>query len=438
MSAWASAFVAAGLAALPQAPVLTLDEAVSIALKQAYTVRLAASAVEKARQQQAQARGALGPQVAVSTTYTRFDRETSATFGSSTVVLQPIDRTESRITLSMPLDLARSGQRALEAARFLLDSKRELLEAERSTLKLLVRQAYFSVVQAGWQLQVAEQSVKSSLETLQNAVRRREAGELAEFDVLRFKTDLAQRQAQLITARNGVSITKQALNNTLGRPIETEFEVVEVVAMATVPADASALTAEAIRTRAEAAALRLQTAALRRIREAEERGLSPSFALAAVYTRNWDAIGQGVRTDTTVGTLTLNLPVFDSGITRARVRAARQDEEQAQILLQQTELGISLEVRQALTSLSDALAGLEAALNQERLAEETFRLAQVRFQAGEGIPLEVTDAQTQLTLARTSHVVAKYGVLNAYAALQRAVGKDAIPNSAARPKVEEK
>jgi outer membrane protein TolC len=60
------------------------------------------------------------------------------------------------------------------------------------------------------------------------------------------------------------------------------------------------------------------------------------------------------------------------------------------------------------------------------LAQEVFRLAQVRRDAGEGTYVEIIDAETDLTRARNGLVSARYDYLTAYAQLQRALGRDDV------------
>jgi outer membrane protein TolC len=138
----------------------------------------------------------------------------------------------------------------------------------------------------------------------------------------------------------------------------------------------------------------------------------------------------------TVGVAAITWPIFDSGITRARVKEARQDEAQNQIGIDQLSLGISLQVRSAVKNLQNAADRLKLAQEQVGVAEEAFRLSNVRHDAGEGILLEVIDAQTDLTQARVGEVSARYDYLSAFADLQQAIGVDQVqqsnPNSGAK------
>jgi len=57
-------------------------------------------------------------------------------------------------------------------------------------------------------------------------------------------------------------------------------------------------------------------------------------------------------------------------------------------------------------------------------AEEALRLAEARASAGSGTQLDVLDAQTSLTQARTTQVQALHDYSVALARLQRAMGDD--------------
>ena len=116
--------------------------------------------------------------------------------------------------------------------------------------------------------------------------------------------------------------------------------------------------------------------------------------------------------------------MFDGGITRARTRAAREFEEQAELRLDQTKLSVSLDVRSALTQLETARKAYEVALSGLALARESLRLAGLRYDEQAGILLDVTVAQGELTRAEAAVVTARYQYLTAVAALQRALGTD--------------
>ena len=224
------------------------------------------------------------------------------------------------------------------------------------------------------------------------------------------------------------------LNLALARPIETPVEPLDVTALPNAPTDAAALDRIARETRPETRAARELVEAQAQLRAGAERANIPNLSLSVSQTRNFGDLGFSGQNNTTSLGLSFSVPFFDSGFIRSQVGIYRQDENQARIRLAQQELTVSQEVRAASTTLVNARARVDNALRQVALAEEVFRIAQVRQAAGAGTYVEVVDAETQLTTARNNLVGARYDVLNAYSQLQRAVGSDALPtNSTTTP-----
>jgi outer membrane protein TolC len=139
--------------------------------------------------------------------------------------------------------------------------------------------------------------------------------------------------------------------------------------------------------------------------------------------------GQSGTSDLAFASLNVSFPIFDSGITRAKVKQAREDEKLNATNLEQTRLAVSQEVRAAYKNLQTARERLAAAEEQLRLANEVLRIAQIRSDAGEGTTLEIVDAQTQVTAAGNTVVQARFDYLTSYAELQRAAGQDSLTAS---------
>ena len=410
-------------------PRITVDEAVDLALKNAFSIRAQATRVEFAKQRLAEVKANMGPRVTLDGTYTRFDKASTATFGSQTIVTSPIDSQIAKVTVSMPIDISRHFSRGVSAGKFNLKASEELLNAQKNEVKSLVRRSFYQLLQADALVKVAEEAVAANQERLKNVKLEQAAGSKAKIDVLRFETQLAQSQTELISAKNSATIARNALNNVLGRPIETPVEAVPETEIPSPNLVENTLAKTAQDTRSELKQLGYTAEALKYVRELEERGLNPSLNASVQHQRNLGDLGLGGRDTSTTGVVALSIPVFDSGITRARVKAARQDEEQIKITIEQTKLGISLDVRQAFSNLNNARARLEVAEQQVALAKEAYRLAVLKYEAGEGIQLEVTDAQTELTRAQTGWVNSRYDFLKAIAELQRAIGTDALPQN---------
>lgn len=410
-----------------QAGPMSLEDALRIAEENAYSLKINASQIEKARQQAAQARGQLGPKVTAEGTYTRFDKALTSNFGGASITTRPIDSKDAKLNFSMPLDLAGVTGRAIRAAQLSINVQEANRDTVRNDLHQNVKKAFFGVLQAQSAIKINEESLARAKERLKNVQAELTAGTRARVDVIRLETTVAQSESDLIVAQNQLKLAKSALNNVLGRAIETQVEVADHALWEPTSMTEEELFTTAKASRPELKAISLQQQVLEFVRMAEERGGVPSLNLSAVHSRAFGSTGFGASTSSTTGVLALSIPIWDSGITRARVKAARQDEEQIKLQGEQVTLAVSLEVRQSYANLQNAAARRKLAEQQVKLAEETYRLTTVKFEAGEGIPLEVADAGTQLTQAKTLLVNAQYDYLRAIADLEHAIGKDLKP-----------
>jgi outer membrane protein TolC len=114
--------------------------------------------------------------------------------------------------------------------------------------------------------------------------------------------------------------------------------------------------------------------------------------------------------------------IFDGRATGAKVRQSQSRLKQAKLSETELELAVDLDVRQAFSSLTEAdelLISSEKVVDQAR---ESLRLAQARLQAGTATQLDILQAQSALTDARSNLAQAQYSYIVATFSLQRAVG----------------
>ncbi|MBS1712838.1 MAG: TolC family protein [Armatimonadetes bacterium] len=401
--------------------VLTKDEAIRIAMERAFSLRISEVQVRKSRQQESQARGAFGPNITLQGNYTRIDGSSFSTGGSGGS--GSFDSKTASVSVSETIDVSGTIRRALRAAEFNRMAAEAGLGAEANALKLKVRRSYDDVLLSKALVEVQNDAVRASKERLDKARVRFENGAVPRFDVLRFENELRKSEQAVVQAQGNVKTSKQSLNSSLSRPIETEFEPVPVDSLPALPSDLTGLVVLAVKNRDEVRQSGYIVTALTEAAYAQEAGNKPQLVLQATHSRNLDPPA-GSRDNGTTSSAVISFPIFDSGRTRHIVEQALSDRDIAKIQFEQLLLSIALEVRSAHTQADTAKQAYDVAVDSERLATEALRLAEIRYNEGAGILIDVIQAQADLTAARGNVQTAKYGYLNAYAALQKAVGRD--------------
>ncbi|MCW3052115.1 MAG: outer membrane protein [Chthonomonadales bacterium] len=185
---------------------------------------------------------------------------------------------------------------------------------------------------------------------------------------------------------------------------------------------------EALRTRPEILQAEANIAAARKGIQIARRSSQPTISASAGYDYTPTAAGFTRANQASIG-LNLNVPIFDGGLSRARVHEAEGDIASAETSRRQAIDQIQVEVQQAdltLLQARDRVAVANVGLAQAR---EASRLAQVRYNAGVsqavGVSpiLELSTAQTSLTQAESNLVNALYDYNTARAQVDRAVGR---------------
>ena len=114
--------------------------------------------------------------------------------------------------------------------------------------------------------------------------------------------------------------------------------------------------------------------------------------------------------------------IFDSGVTRAAVESAKVEVERLKLAMDADLDSIHEDVVTAHKNLKIALLRMTTTQRAVELAEEERFIATERYNVGEGILLDVLDAEVSLSTAKKNNVSARYDVMRYSFDLAHAVG----------------
>jgi outer membrane protein TolC len=124
-----------------------------------------------------------------------------------------------------------------------------------------------------------------------------------------------------------------------------------------------------------------------------------------------------------LATATLNIPIFDWGIGRAKQRQAELQAQAAQNRLNITRRDIELQFAAARDEALTAIRRVDNARAAVADARRNLDISIARYRAGEAPILEVTDSLTTLAQQRTNYQQALFDFEIARARLQEAAGE---------------
>lgn len=316
--------------------------------------------------------------------------------------------------------LSDSGKNALErrsqglAIDTASESQREAILAVRKGVK----DAYYTLLLNGLKREQAANAVRTYEKHLEKAKGFYEAGAKAKFDVTKAEVDLSNARIALVSAEASLATARAGLSNAVGIQLGDVEAVSPFLAPRALPDEPFAVE-QAMANRPDIRTARLKS---------ESGKLSVAIAAkgnAATVSLSGSANLSGSEwplEDSFRATVTLSVPVFDGGLTNARVSEARYGAQGAEAALRRVEQTVLYDVRSALLSVREAEARIPVAELLVRQAEENLTLAEGRYETGVGNVLEVADAVLAFNSAKVSHYQAQHDYSAALAKLEQSLG----------------
>jgi len=399
--------------------ILTLEEAVNISLAFQPQIQARLGDYAAARYRVDQALAPLLPQLTATWTAARA-RTVGTTSGAASGSIGPSfgTSTVARISLSQLLfDFGKSLAGA-DAQRKLSEVAMEDVELQRQLLALAVKEAYTNILFAQRLTRVNEQALQRAELNLRSARGFFDVGTRPRSDVARAEVDVANARVDVIRARNAERLARVALNTAMGIDVDTPTQVQDNLVREPFEVDRLAVRAEALAQRPEHRQARLRADAAAAAERQAFRNFFPDITAGGFYGASRTEFDEIWELN-----LALTWNIFDGGGRIARWREARASLDAAQARVRASELDIVREVEQALLSVTEASERIDAAQTAVASAQENFRLAQGRFDAGVGTILELTDAQLALTVAQNTEAQALADYRIALYRLDRARGR---------------
>jgi outer membrane protein TolC len=308
-----------------------------------------------------------------------------------------------------------------QAANEKAASEQRLARADQLVIFRVV-QAYYGVLFACKQLEVAEHAVSTAQAVMEQSRARFQTGSSVESDYLSAQVDEAVRRQDLVRARNALSLARTQLNLVMGVQAEQDYDLAGPVAPLTRPSPTMAeAESRALKERPDLKESKQQVTAREEAVAVAKSSFGPRVnVFAGVEADNVNFFGNGGN-NWSAGA-ELQFDIFSGGQKKARLEREGAGLDRAQALRQAFEDGIRLEVRRAWYDVDSARQSVEINHMAAEQAEEALRIVNNRYEAGMTIITEMFRAEESARAARTNYWEAVYRLSTSYAALDLAMG----------------
>ncbi len=308
------------------------------------------------------------------------------------------------------------------SARYALNNADLELENTLQSVKLQATAQYFQVLQYRNLIEVREEAVRTLQEHLNNVNAQFRVGTVAKSDVLASQVELANEQQALITTQNNYDVAVATLSNYIGLPADTILRPADTLTYNKYNLTLGGCTSYALENRADIAAADYAVKQAEEAKKSAKAGYRPTVNASATKGITGKSEFKDDITDQWTAGISATWNIFDGGITSSQVHAADAAIARAKETAAQVREQVQLDVQSYFLQLRAAEKNIATTQTSVALAEEDYKIAQVRYAAGVGTNLDVMDASRKLTEAKTNYFSALYSYNTAKASLDRYMG----------------
>jgi outer membrane protein TolC len=384
---------------------LTLQDALQRARRNDPQYRAALTDLGLARQDRVQARAGLLPSLNYNNSFIYTEGTVKPTLaGSKFIANNGVHEYISQADAHQSLSLTNFADYRRSAAA--LAQSRAKAEIATRGLVVTVTQAYYGLVVAQRKYATAQRAAQEASQFLGISQKLENGGEVAHADVIKARIQSQQRERDLQEAQLDMDHTRLELAVLLFADFNQDFSVVDdLQTPEPLPSFAEVETAGKKKNPDLAAALAALEVANHQVTGAWG-GLLPSLSLDYFYgidSNHFAIRTDGVRNLGYSTVASLQIPVFNWGGDRSKLKQAELRREQARVELSYAQRQLLSHLRQFFNEAETARTELESLSSSAEIAAESMRLTTLRYQAGESTVLEVVDAQNTLTQARNAY-----------------------------------
>jgi len=433
---WLS-WVAASAQQEAQPTSLTLQQAVAIALEKNPLRKAAIADTKVASAGIREARSSLLPHLSFTETATRGDdpvyvfgsrlrqqRFTTADFALNSLNTPlPVGDFTTRFGGTWNLFDSFATWHGVNQARQMNEAAGHQLERTDQEIVFRVISSYYGVLLAAKQLEVAEQSAKTTRSIMDRSQARFDSGLVVESDLLMAKVRMAERQQEVIRDTNTLEEARAELNTAVGMPVESPFQLTEGLAERALPIPAlQDVEKQALTNRPDLKSIASEQAAQRQSVAIAKSSFGPRVNAFADWEMDNPTLLAGGGGNNWLTGIEVQFDIFQGGAKRAELSRQRALEDKVAAMKQAASDAVRLEVRRAYYETDANRQQIEVARAAIAQAQESLRINQDRYDSGLTTITDLLSAEEAARRSQTDYWEAVYRFQTSYANLELASG----------------
>jgi outer membrane protein len=335
----------------------------------------------------------------------------------------PIGNFSTRLGGTWNLFDSMASWRSVNRAERAKDAADHGLERADQQIVFRVARAYYAVLLAQKQLDVAQQAVATAQAILERSNNRVESGIAVQSDSLSAQVRVATRKEELIRAQNNVEMARAEWSAAMGLSTQGEFSPADDLAERTLPvAPLEELEKQAVEKRPDLKGIRSEEAAQDQSISIAKSSFGPRVNAFADWEADNPTLLAGGGGSNWLAGVEVQIDLFQGGAKRAELARERALREKMAAARESATDAMRLEVRQAYYDVDATHQQLEVARAAIADSREGLRIDQDRYESGLLTVAGLLAAEDAARQAQANYWETLCRYYTAYAALELASG----------------
>ena len=411
--------------------VLSLEQALEIALSENPTIKIADQQIEIKRYAKQGTYASLYPQIDATASYQRVIKKQtmSMDFGGQTQTIKvgSDNSFNGGVTLGLPVVNAQLWQSLKVSA---LDVELAVEQARSSRIDMIeqVTKAYYGILLAKQSQDLYQSVYDNAVENNDIVKKKFDVGAVSEYDLIRSNVSVQNALPNVIEAEYTVTLALWQLKALLGIDLQREIDVtgslMDYVHVLDKSYDISQLSLENNSTLKQ---LDMQEQMLEHAVKITKLANVPSLSVSAAYL--YTALGNDGKffkkeawNPYSYAGLQLNIPIFAGNKRRAATREARLNLANLQLQRENVERQLRVGIVQYLNNMQSSVKKYHASAATVDQAQRGYDIAVKRYDVGRGTLVDIDNSQVALTQAELQRNQSIYNFLTAKVSLDKVLG----------------
>lgn len=434
---WSAKAVAQEADSTQTATVITLEDALKIALSENASVRVADKEIERAGYAKKGTYASLFPQIDLTASFMRtikkqvmyMDMDMSKTMGGG-IEVGRWNTYNAGVSASMPLVNAQLWK-SLKISGKSVELAVEKARSSRLEMVTQVKQSYYAALLAKEALNVYKDVYANAVENFKQTEMRYNAQKASELEYTRAKSTVASAIPNVYNAESSVVLSLWQLKAVMGVELDQNIDVAgsleDYTGEMALENGTDIMNLDHNSTMRQ---LAIQADQLAETVKLQQYAYIPSLALTFSYSLN--AMTNDFKfsdyrwTPYSYVGLSLNIPIFSGGKRLNDVRQAKVQASELAIQVNDTERQLKIAIRQYLNTMETQMKSCAAAKEAVETAQKAYDIATKSYNVGRSTITELNDAQLALTQAKLGESQSIYSYMVAKSSLEQVLGHDFI------------